>query len=46
MTRYTKGSYWPVKQSFRIEIRNNADFEDKYKRMKAIAEEKEYQKDV
>ena len=39
---YTKGSYLPVKQCFRVYIRNNEDFADKYKRMKAIAEEKEF----
>jgi len=41
--RYTKGQYLSVRQDFRIEIRNNEDFNDKYKRMKAIADEKEYQ---
>lgn len=45
MTKYTKGQYWSVKQDFRIEIRSNEEFNDKYKRMLAIAEEKEYQDD-
>jgi len=40
---YTKGSYISVKQCFRIEIRDNKDFNEKYKKMLAIAEEKEYQ---
>ena len=43
MKGYTKGSYISVKQCFRIEIRNNEDFNEKYEKMLAIAEEKEYQ---
>ncbi len=42
---YTKGSYISVKQCFRIEIRNNEDFNEKYTRMKAIADYKEYQEE-
>ncbi len=40
-TGFTKGSYYSVKQCFRIEIRTNKEFNDKFKRMRAIAEEKE-----
>lgn len=45
MTRYTKGCYWAVKGSFRIYARTNEEYNEKYRRMKAIAEEQEYQED-
>lgn len=41
--QYTKGQYWAAKDCFRIYARTNEEYNDKYKRMKAIADEMEYQ---
>ena len=42
LSRYTKGQYWAAKDCFRIYARTNEEYNDKYERMKAIADEKEY----
>ena len=44
LTGYTDGQYWEAKDCFRICARNNEEYNDKYERMKAIAEYKEYKK--
>ena len=44
-TGFTKGSYWAAKDCFRICARTNEEYNEKYERMKAIAEEKEYQEE-
>ena len=43
--KFTKGSYWGAYDTFWIYSRSNEEHNDKYKRMKAIADEKEYQDD-
>ena len=42
MSKKTKGNYWGYKQSFRIEARSWVEAGDKIRRMKEIAEKKEY----
>ena len=42
MTKHTKGNYWPAKACFYIYYRTNEEWDEKYERMKAIADEKEW----
>lgn len=43
MGKKTKGNYWAAMDCFRIRARTNEEYNEKYKRMKKIAEEKEYE---
>jgi hypothetical protein len=43
MMRFTKGNYWGAKACFRVWYRDSKEWDDKIKRMQAIADEKEYQ---
>ena len=44
-TGFTKGSFWAAKDFFRIYARTNKEYYDKYERMLAIADEKEYKEE-
>ena len=43
MPRLANENYWKYKACFYIEARTMAEFDEKHKRMKEIAEEKEWE---